>query len=159
MWPFKRSKDSDPALKVQRPDDWTLGQGERDGFPMIVRIANAYHGLAPLPQYEHHLIVSVRFRKPQSNGFPSSQEGDALESLEQNLYGLLEIDNDALCALVITNNGLRDFIYYTRNVEGTKNKLEHTRSIFKGFQVEFALEPARDWEIYKTFARMLNRPN
>lgn len=157
MWPFKKNQVR--SLREPKPDDWSLGQGQRDGFPMIVRMANAYTGLAPLPAYDHHVIVSVHLRNPRPNGFPSSEESDELASIEESLRQLLEVGNDALCALVVTNNGLRDFIYYTRDVEGVRQKLEFNMSVFRGFVTEFAIEPARDWEIYRTFASWINKAN
>ncbi|MFC5862432.1 DUF695 domain-containing protein [Acidicapsa dinghuensis] len=155
MWPFGR-KPGKPS-KDPQPTDWILGRGERDGFPMIVRMADAYSGLAPISGYDHHVIVSVRFRNPQPNGFPSSEECDELEMLEKNLSRLLETENECLDVLVVTNNGLRDFISYTRNVDYVWRKLEDNVSLFHGFVVEFAIEPDPRWDIYQAFCRMLGR--
>jgi Family of unknown function (DUF695) len=143
------------SLPEPKPTDWLLAQGERDGFPMIVRMANAYTGLAPVPAYGHHLIVSVRFPHRRPNGLPSSEDADALESIENQLCGLLEMGNESLCVLVITNNGLRDFIFYTRDVEGVQHKLETAGPVFRGFVAELAIEPDEPWEIYQAFSRML----
>jgi hypothetical protein len=155
MWPFNKPEKGGDA-PASKPDDWTLCRGERDGFPMIVRLANAYQGLAPVPGYDHHVIVSAQFRSPSQSGFPSSEEGDDLETFEENLCGLLEAGNDSLCTLVITNNGLRDFIFYTRDTEGVKARLDAEVSKLKGFVFEVAIEPAEDWRIYKTFCGWLN---
>lgn len=153
MPPIEEDRSVSPIKP--KPDDWILGQGERDGFPMIVRMANAFSGIAPIPGYDHHLIVSVGFRNRRENGFPSSEEADDLTALELNLGQLLEAENESRCVLVITNNGLRDFIFYTRNVDGVKQKLDGSAGIFKGFRVEIAIEPDSDWQIYQVFSRML----
>jgi hypothetical protein len=153
MWPF--SKKTAEIPRAVAPDSWSLAQGERDGFPMIVRIANAYRGLAPLPGYDHHLIVSVHLRNPRPNGFPSSEEGDDLQALEENLCRLLETGNDSFCVLVITNNGLRDLIFYTRDVESVKRITEEANAIYEGFKVEFWIEPDAGWEIYEHFANWI----
>lgn len=153
MRPFKNSVSK--PVREAKPADWTIAQGERDGFPMIVRIGNAFSGLAPVPGYDHHIIVSVHFRQRRPNGFPSSEEADDLTALELNLCGILEADNESHCVLVITNNGLRDFIFYTRNVDAMRKKLDENTPVFRGFEVEIAIEPAREWEIYKAFSRML----
>jgi len=157
MSPFDKTSDS--GTSEEKPDDWLLAQGERDGFPMIVRMATAYRGLAPLPGYDHHLIISVHLRNPRPNGFPSDEEGDDLEMLERDVCGRLEVGNDCVCVLVITNNGLRDFIFYTRDVQSTKARIEDSRKAFAGFKSEFFIEPDKKWEIYKAFGRMLSRPN
>jgi hypothetical protein len=155
MWPFK--KDSAKSYREPQPNDWVLGQGTRDGFPMLVRMADCYTGLAPLPAYDHHVIVSVHFRNRQLNGFPSSEEGDDLESLERSLCHLLETGNDTLGVLVVTNNGLRDFIFYTRNVEEVRRKIDDSVSLFQGFVTEVMIEPDPGWDIFQAFCRMLGR--
>jgi hypothetical protein len=153
MWPF--SKKAGESTRASDPNDWILGQGERDGFPMIVRMADAYSGLAPIPAYDHHLIVSVHLRNPRPNGFPSSEEGDDLAALEMNFCRLLEIDNESLCVLVITNNGLRDFIFYTRDLDSVRQRTEDAKAMFNGFVVEFSIEPDKEWRIYQHFSRWL----
>jgi hypothetical protein len=156
MWPFSKKTDESP--RTPKPDDWSLGQGERDGFPMIVRMANAYRDLAPIPAYDHHLIISVHLRNPRSNGFPSSEEGDDLKALELNICRLLEADNDSLCVLAVTNNGLRDLIFYTRNVECAHQRTEDFLATGTGFVVEFLIKPDDGWEIYQHFSRWLTSP-
>jgi hypothetical protein len=153
MWPFSnRVVESQPP---PAPDSWTIGTGERDGFPMIVRVANAYTDLAPIPTYDHHVIISIHVRSPQPNGFPSSEEGDDLQSLETTICGLLEADNHALFVLAVTNNGLRDLIFYTRNVESAKTRSERTLGVGTGFVVEFWIEPDASWEVYRSFCHQL----
>lgn len=155
MWPFRRDRREPP--EEPKRDDWTIGQGQRDGFPMIVRIANAFAGLAPVAGYGHHIIVSVRFRNRMPNGFPSSEESDDLGSLEEKLCGVLEAADESRCVLVVTNNGLRDFIFYTKDAAGAKRKLDENVRVLKGFEVELAIEPDSEWQIYRAFARMLTQ--
>jgi hypothetical protein len=156
MWPFSRKTDE--SSRTLKPDSWSLAQGERDGFPMIVRMANAYRDLAPIPGYDHHLIISVHLRNPRPNGFPSSEEGDDLTALELSICRLLEADNDSLCVLVVTNNGLRDFIFYTRNVESATQRTEDFLATGTGFVVEFLIKCDEGWEIYQHFSRWLKSP-
>jgi hypothetical protein len=157
MWPCRKGRQQELSAQesASGADRWLLARGERDGLPMIIRMAEAYRELAPVPEYDHHIIVSVRLRNPQPSGFPSAEEGDDLQNLEVKLCALLEPGNDTLCVLVITNNGLRDFIFQTREVERAKGRLEDAGDIFRGFGVELAIEPDADWEIYRTFERML----
>lgn len=124
---------------------------------MIVRIANTFLGVAPVPDYDHHLILSIHFRRRLPNGFPSSEEADDLTALELNLFQLLEIGNESPCVLVVTNNGLRDIIFYTRNVDGMRQKLDNSVGLFRRFEVGIAIEPDREWQIYQPFSRMRAR--
>jgi hypothetical protein len=145
-----------PSSEPQ-PTDWLLAQGERDGLPMIVRMAGAYAGLAPVPGYSHHIIVSVPYSHRRPNGLPSSEDMDLLQSIETQLCGLLEAGNESHCVLVITNNGLRDFIFYTRDVGGAQRRLETAGKLFQGIPAELAIEPDARWEIYQTFSLWMGR--
>lgn len=101
------------------------------------------------------MIISIHLRNPRPNGFPSSEEGDDLAALELNICRLLETDNDSLCVLVVTNNGLRDLIFFTRNVERAKQRTESALSAGTGFVIEFWVEPDDGWEIYQHFSRWI----
>lgn len=153
MWPIsnKSANQSPPT----NPDSWTLGEGQRDGFPMLVRIDNAYSKVAPVPDYDHHVIISVHLRYPRPDGFPSTEEGDDLEALEENLCVQLEAGKESMCVLVVTNNGLRDFIFYTRDTEGAHKRIKTVLTLGTGFIIEIAIEPDADWHIYKHFIHSL----
>jgi hypothetical protein len=132
-----------------------LARGERDGFPMIVRMAAAFRGLGGVPGYDHHVIVGASLREPTPAGLPSTGEGDDLERFETNLCQALETDNETRCVLVITNQGIRDFIFYTRNPQGVKTRLDATVPKLKGFKFNVAIEPDENWRIYQAFDKWL----
>jgi hypothetical protein len=123
---------------------------------MIVRMATAYTGLASMPGFHQHVIVSIHLRNPRLNGFPSCEEAADLEALEKNVCRLLEAGNDSLCVLVITNNGLRDLIFHTRDVEGVQRRIEDAVSRPTGFEIEFWIEPDQDWQTYRHFCHRLS---
>lgn len=132
-----------------------MGQGVREGFPMFVRMANAFRELAPIPTYDHHLVISVRLRNPRPDGFPSPVEGEDLATLEMKVCGILEAGNDSICVLVVTNNGLRDFIFYTRDVAGAKRKTEEVLAVSNGYVAEFWIGPDEKWEVYQQCCHFL----
>ena len=143
-------------------DHWLLARGERDGFPMIVRMAAAYRGIGALPGYDHHIIVAAKLRSPTPTGFPSIEEGDDLQRFEENLGSAIEVDDDSRCVLVITNQGTRDFIFYTRDPNGVKAKLDAALPGLRGFEFSIAIEPDEGWDIYRTFDAWLvpySKPN
>lgn len=140
-------------------DQWLLARGERDGFPMMVRMATAYRSIGALAGYDHHIIVGASLRSATPLGFPSIGEGDDLQRFEMNLSAALETDKESLCVLVLTNNGMRDFIFYTRNPMGAKEKLDAALPGLRGFEFSVAIEPDADWEIYQAFDKMLSPPS
>lgn len=143
---------------MSNSDKWLLAQGERDGFPMLVRMAAAYRGLGGVFGYDHHVIVGATLRSPSPAGFPSSEESDDLQQFEANLSAALEVESESICVLVITNQGIRDFIFYTRNPDGARAKLDAALPGLKGFRFEVAIEPDQQWDIYRAFDNWLASP-
>lgn len=144
---------------MTKQDKWLLARGERDGFPMIVRMDASNRGMGAVPGYDHHVIISASLRSPTAAGFPSTEEGDDLQRFEENLCAALEADGESMCVLVITNNGLRDFIFYTQNPRGVKAKLNAAQPKLKGFQFQVAIEPDKQWGIYSAFDNWLAPPS
>lgn len=144
---------------MTKQDQWLLARGERDGFPMIVRMAADYRGMGALPGYDHHIIIGAKLRAPTSTGFPSKEEGEDLQSFEETLCAAIEVDHESLCVLVITNKGIRVFIFYTRNPKGAKEKLDATLVALTGFEFSIAIEPDTGWEIYQAFNAILSPPS
>ena len=140
-------------------DQWLLARGERYGFPMIVRMAAAFRGMGALPGYDHHIIIGTKLRAPTPDGFPSTEEGNDLQRFEETLSAAIEIDDESVCVLVITNEGFRDFIFYTRDAIGARAKLDAALPALRGFEFSIAIEPDKQWEIYQTFDNMVTAPS
>lgn len=144
---------------MAKPDDWSLARGERDGYPMILRIANAYLGCDGVPGYLHSIIVGTRLRQPTHLGLPSQSEADDLESFELNLCKALEAQSESLCVLVITNRGFRDFIFYTRDPQHARQKLLMATPELTSHQFQVAVQPDAGWELYRAVTRGMSAPS
>ena len=125
---------------------------------MLVRMAEAYRGGRGLAGYDHHVIVGVTLRNPTPAGFPSAAEGDDLERFELNLCQALEAEEESLCVLVVTNQGIRDLIFYTSNPGGATQRLESAAPTLMPYAYEVAIEPDAQWEIYQAFDSMFAPP-
>lgn len=136
-----------------KPDDWTLARGVRDGYPMVLRIANAYLGLGGVPGYENRIIVGTQLREPTASGLPGKSEGDDLEAFELTLCETLESENESLCVLVITNQGFRDFIFYSRDPKAAEQKLIMAKPRLKSHRFQVSVERDVDWQLYSAFTR------
>jgi hypothetical protein len=138
---------------MAKPDDWTLATSSRDGYPMFLRIANAYLGLGGVPGYEDRIIVGAQLREPRASGLPGDSEGDDLKAFELTLCKELEQENESLCALVITNQGFRDFIFYSRNANAAERKLLMAKSDLQSHKFQVSVERDADWQLYSVFTR------
>lgn len=139
--------------------DWLIAKWERNGFPVIIRMATAYRGMAPIPGYSHKIVVVVELRDPQPTGMPQDSEYEDLKKAELAICGQLEAGNDSLCVLALTGCGTRDLIFYTRDAEEAELRIEVARSVVTSHKFEAAIQPDKDWELYGYFDQLVGKPN
>jgi hypothetical protein len=142
---------------MSNPNDWILAKWQRNGYPTIIRMATAYRGMSSVPCYEHKVIVVVELRDPQPSGMPQMSEYDDLEKVEFAICAQLEAGNDSLCVLAITGCGTRDLIFYTRNAEQAKQRIEAARTLVATHTFNAVVEPDKDWELYGYFDQLIGQ--
>jgi hypothetical protein len=140
---------------MTKPDDWLLARWQRNGFPVNVRMADAYRDLGCVPGYEHKIIIVVPLRDPEPSGLPKDSEFDDLTAVEMTVCGLLEADNESLCVLAITGCGTRDLIFYTRNPKQAKKKIETAKATITTHKIDAAVQPDKNWELYGFFSKAI----
>ena len=153
MWPLPMKAGESPL--TPKPDDWCLARMQRNGFPLNVRMANAYRDLGRVPGYEHKIIIVVPLNDPQPSGLPEVSEFDELKAVEVSLCGVLEVENESLCVLAITGCGTRDLIFYTRNPKQARKKIETIKAIITSHRIDAAIQPDKDWELYGFFSKAI----
>jgi hypothetical protein len=141
--------------RTPKPDDWLLARMQRNGFPLNVRMANAYRGLGRVPGYEHKIIIVVPLRDPQPSGLPKDSEFDDLKAVEISLCGVLEAENESLCVLAITGCGTRDLVFYTRNPKQARKRIEAIKAIITSHKIDVAIQPDKNWELYGFFNKAI----
>ena len=140
------------------PNDWLLAKWQRNRYPSIIRMASVYRSLGSVPGYEYKIIVVVELRDPHPSGMPQSSEYDDLEKAELAICSQLEAGNDSLCVLVITGCGTRDLIFYTRDAQQARQRIEAARALVTTHTFNAAVEPDKDWELYSYFDQLVGEP-
>lgn len=149
------SDKSGGAASVPKPNDWILARMQRNGFPLNVRMANAYRGLGGVPGYDHKVIVVIPLNNPAPSGLPYDNEFDDLKATELAICGQLEVDNESLCVLAITGCGTRDLIFYTRDPESTQMKINAAQTIVTSHKFDTAIQPDLNWELFGAFDKAI----
>lgn len=143
------------SAPVPKPNDWILARMQRNGFPLNVRIANAYRGLGGVPSYRHKVIVVIPLNNPAPSGLPYDSEFDDLKATELAICGQLEVENETLCVLAITGCGTRDLIFYTRNPESAQMKINAAQAVATGHKFDAAIQPDLNWELFGAFDKAI----
>jgi hypothetical protein len=148
MWPFKRKFP--PLESLPAEDEWSVGQGEHDGKPMIVRKNTSAGSYARHPELPFRLGVAIPLRDPDPRGFPTNAEAETLNEIEDRLCSALGANGRLV--VVISTNGMREFISYARSAEIAERAVAQVRAGTKTHEVQHYVEPDPKWQVYDQFA-------
>lgn len=86
--------------------------------------------------YSHELSVSVILKQPDERGMPSTDETSLLHEFEDAIRPHLQAELESVLAMVITCDGSRTFVFYTRDVENAIRRLQSIQPSFVHLQVD-----------------------
>lgn len=115
---------------------------------MIVRSNTGYKKFVSVRGYEHQFGVAVPLRTPEPNGLPSPEEGIQLGEIEDAICAFLEQQAESLFVAVITTNGMREFVFYTRDPEHLKQRFEQLRKRITTHEIQLMIQPDKAWRVY-----------
>jgi hypothetical protein len=130
---------------------WSAIQGSHGGKPMFLRRNDSAAQLAGHPDYKHRVGVAVPLRAPNEHGLPSNDEMNTLGVFEDLLASRLEAGEESIQVLVITTDGMREYIFYTRDPAGANAILESLRAETSSHEVQSYIAEDPKWQIYKQF--------
>lgn len=131
---------------------WTVSQGTRVGKPIFVRCNVSAKSLAKHSDYRFRVGVAVPLKAPNEDGLPTNDEMEQLNTLEDQLCDSLEQQQESLQVLSITTQGMREFVFYTRNPELARNTIEELRATTKSHEIQGYVAEDKKWSVYAEFA-------
>jgi hypothetical protein len=146
-----------PSFSEQHDPDyppvsgWIILQGKYKGRPMLVRRNDSAKAIRKHPLYGHRVGVAIPLLNPDERGFPSNDEAEVLNRIEDALSLAFEDDQASLEVLVITTNPIREYIYYTRTPSQIEAKLAMVAKQFPDHQLQSYVTPDPNWEVYDHF--------
>jgi len=133
-------------VPTESKDDWTLYEGVwGNGLPILVRVRNGLESYVGSKEYQCRYMITWTLQNSGDDGFPSSSDNDALENFENLVFDQLEAGQQSICVAVITNNGERDWIFYTSDPEEIHQRLNQTLQESPRFPIRPSASPDPDW--------------
>lgn len=150
MWPFRKRFPSKNDLALD--ERWSVSHGEYEGRPLIVRVNLGAAAAIGHPEFTHQVGVAFPLRAPDSNGFPSHDEGEQLSQIEDLLAERLEADRQCIHVATVSTGGMREFVFYSSDPESTHILLEELASEVSSHEVQHIVQPDPKWSVYRQFA-------
>lgn len=133
------------------PDVWGLAQAEREGKPLFLRYRKGLEDAVGHSDYPFQIGVAVPLLDPTEDGLTKDVEAKELQKFEEKLDDVLSENSEGVEALIITYNGMREFVFYVkeRKPEYYQQKVE---SIDAGnHKPQFMIQPDQKWETFQQF--------
>lgn len=130
------------------PDTWSIGQDITEGKPMFVRVRNGLKEAAGHPSYPFQIGVAIPLLNPTEDGLTTNTEADELGKIEDLLVEKLTTNNQSVFAMVITFNGMREFVFYASEWKPEFFEQE-VKSINSGaHELQFMMKRDPKWDTF-----------
>ena len=136
----------DRVSQVLRHDAWAGSDGIRNGIPFIIR----FRIPVVLPDeggsHDQKLAVLWGYADEGSGDMPDESESEAMGTFENRLCSAWENDALAFLAAVLTYDGARQWVFYTRDVAECGRRLHEMPQEQDPYPIELTTEPDPRWE-------------
>lgn len=106
------------------------------------------HDIAPIKSKNYLITITIFINSPDKDGFPTNEERELLNKLEDNLIEIFTSKHNAIYPGRITLGGKQYSLFYSENIE----EIEHTISIFlsnnQSHRIEHKIAKEDNWEMY-----------
>ena len=126
-------------------DSWTGAEGTLDGKPILVRLRSEIEPLFAHPQLANLLRIVWEFPVDGDSGLPDVDTLDQMSQCEDALVGALELQNHAILAHVLTCDGLRQWVFYTSDVEESASRINEALPQDPPYPIELTVDSDPEW--------------
>jgi len=148
-----KAKKFTPVEEISIPDEWAVFQGEHQSKPLLARFRKTALQLAGHPSFAHQVGIAVPLKHPDANGFPTAEESQDLNRIEDLISDKLQSQNESILVGVISTNGMREFVLYTTKPEHVKSKVETISKAVPTHTLQLMIQPDKDWKVLKSFIK------
>jgi hypothetical protein len=128
---------------------WAAAEGEFDNHPLLMTFREIPETF-PKSNYPHRLNIFWTMSEPDENGLLTEQEFPAIEVFEDRLLQAVEHDEQSILVCVITCNGQREYIFYTADVEGFRERLTDMPQAEERYPIEIHRYDDPGWNYFES---------
>ena len=102
--------------------------------------------------YPFRVGVATRVRATAANGMPTPEENATLQEVEDRLSRALEVDRETLLVVVLTTNGVKEWVLYTSDPDATKRRMQAFAPTVSTHRLQMVVAQDTAWVVYRQFA-------
>ncbi|HET6817748.1 MAG TPA: DUF695 domain-containing protein [Mycobacteriales bacterium] len=146
----RKSAAAEAGPPLDTDGEWALGEGEINGRPLIARWDVEAKRNCPDRSRPVKVTVGVQCAETRPDGLPAGQDLELLEAMEQAMFDELPSLAGSQPVLVVTNNGMREWIIYASSHEWLESWAPGFRTRFmRGRPGKIDAVRDADWQTFK----------
>jgi len=129
-------------------DLWAMAEGENNEKPLIIRFRSELRGVADVSGYPELLLINWNYESDK-DGLPTDAAVEAIDDFEDLMLAALERDFQSVLVCVITNDGSRQWVFYTSGVDEAANRINAMPQKPKPYPIELLTDDDAEWAYFK----------
>jgi hypothetical protein len=136
-------------------DSWSVSAAEADGLPLVIRVRKIASELTNKDSLPHVIGILLRYKSPNASGMPSTEVEEWMNRFEDVLESALEGAGQAILTAIVTGRGVREWQWYSRDIEETMTLINAALRGYQPFPVKFSSQHDPQWAMYEQFQEHL----
>lgn len=132
-------------VEVLRSDKWSLLEGSNDTGHYLLRFRSALLAPLDISGFNHVLKVVWRYADENTGAMPTSDDSEEMSEFEICFCEAVQRDAIAILTAVLTFDGARQWVFYTRDIEECARRLNSMPSRNEPFPLELSSEWDTEW--------------
>jgi hypothetical protein len=129
---------------------WVTADGTLNELPITIYSREDWEAIAKSGRFSICIQIAWHAKKKdESNAYPSQQEMVQIDIFHHRLQGQLESTGNAVVAMVITHDGVNQWVIYCDDIEAVKEGLNNLTVPEQDFPVEIVADEDSEWETFK----------
>jgi len=129
------------------PEEWNFYLTNIEDRSASIYINLGLYNFIPIKDKTELCWISIKLKNPNENGLTTNEESEILFKIEDVIVDKLNLKNIIYIGRV-TNNGFRDFYFYSKNFELFKNDYKEIINQFPDYNIELNSQDDKNWNGY-----------
>jgi hypothetical protein len=132
-------------------DQWTVSSGEYEDMPIVYSRNTSAEEYIGDQKYPYQIGIAIPLKTPLETGLPSSEENKIFFAIEDDIIAAFEANKGAILTLVISTNGMKEFVLYSTSDDGVVDKIAALQAAYPDYVFTHTINHDPDWSIYQEF--------
>ncbi len=129
---------------------WVTADGTLNELPITIYSREDWQVLADKGCFPICIQIAWNAeQRDESNAYPSKQDMLKIDVFHHQIQGQIEADGHAVVAMVITHDGVNQWVIYCDDIEIVKAGLNKLSAPDEGFPIEIVADEDAQWETFK----------